>query len=148
MMYDLKASLLIGLRTRFRGVLEDSPWGTNRSGRWAYEMANTVEDMQLTRRDRTVRLSTRYERRMVNATLKSIERFGRDFSQIRGVEQDKLDPRLVDSNMKTRKPGHYWSETHRWGPDWPIGSSTNILIQRPAEDVEKLETAPPVTQTL
>ena len=148
MMYDLKTSMLIGLRTRFGGVQEDTPWGPHVPVWWAYEMANTVEDMQLTRRDRTVRLTSRYERRMVNATLKTIERFGRDYSQIRGVKQDKLDPRVVDANMQSRKPGHYWSDAHRWGPDWPIAASTNVMIQRPAEDIEKLDAAPPVSETL
>lgn len=148
MMYDLRTSMLVGLRTRFGGVKEDSPWGPTIPVWWAYEMANTVEDMQLTRRDRTVRLTSQYERRMVNATLKTIERFGRDFSQIRGVQQEKLDPRIVDARMRTRKPLHYWSEAHRWGPDWPIAASTNLLIQRPAEETEKLDAAPPVSQPL
>lgn len=148
MMFDLRTSMLVGLRTRFRGVLEDTPWGPNVPVWWAYEMANTIEDMQLSRRDRTVRLSTQYERRMVNATLKSIERFGRDYTAIRGVQEEKLDPRMVDARMRSRKPGHYWSDTHRWGPDWPIASSTNLLIQRPSEEVEQLDNAPPVSGTL
>lgn len=146
-LYDLKTSLLVALRTRFRGVLQETPWGPQTVW-WSYEMANTVEDMQLDRRDRTVRLSTQFERRMVNATLKSIERFGRDFTAIRGVQEDKLDPRMVDARMRSRKPGHYWNDDHRWGPDWPIAASTNVLIQRPAEEVEQLDTAPPVSGTL
>jgi len=148
MMYDLRTSILIGLRTRFGGVQEDSPWGPHVPVWWAYEMANAVEDMQLTRRDRTVRLTSQYERRMVNVTLKTIERFGRDYTMIRGVQQDKLDPRVMDARMQSRKPNHYWSDAHRWGPDWPIGSSTNLLIQRPADEVEKLDAAPPVSSTL
>ncbi len=146
-LYDLRSSILVALRTRFRGVLQETPWGPQTVW-WSYEMANTVEDMQLDRRDRTVRLSTQFERRMVNATLKSIERFGRDFTAIRGVQEDKLDPRMVDARMRSRKPGHYWNDDHRWGPDWPIAAATNLLIQRPAEDVEQLDTAPPVSGTL
>jgi hypothetical protein len=148
MLYDMKTSILVGLRTRFRGVLEDTPWGPSVPVWWAYEMANTVEDMELTRRDRTVRLSSQYERRMVNASLKTIERFGRDFSQIRGIQEEKLDPRVVDARMKSRSPGHYWGDAHRWGPDWPIASSTNLFIQRPDEQEKSLDTAPPVTQPL
>jgi hypothetical protein len=149
MMYDMKLSALVGLRTRFRGVLEDSPWGPYIPVWWAYEMANTVEDMELARRERTVRLSSQYERRMVNATMKTIERFGRDYSQIRGVEEEKLDPRVVDARMQTGKPVHYWSESHRWGPDWPFSAaSTNILIQTPDDQEQSLDSAPPVTQPL
>ncbi|HMP90303.1 MAG TPA: hypothetical protein PJ991_08870 [Kiritimatiellia bacterium] len=146
MMHDLKISILVGLRTRFRGVMEDTPWGPSIPVWWAYEMANTVEDMELVRRDRTVRLSTRFERRMVNATLKTIERFGRDYSQIRGVQEEKLDPRVVDARLRSTKPGHYWSDAHRWGPDWPIGVSTNILIRRPGDEERSFDSAPPVTR--
>lgn len=146
MMYDLKLSMLVGLRTRFRGVMEDSPWGPYVPVWWAYEMANTLEDAELVRRDRTVRLSTRFERRMVNATLKTVERFGRDYSQIRGVQEEKLDPRVVDARLRSNKPGHYWSEAHRWGPDWPIGVSTSMVVRRPGEIDRAIDTAPPVTQ--
>ena len=146
MMHDLKISILVGLRTRFRGVMEDTPWGPSIPVWWAYEMANTVEDMELVRRDRTVRLSTRFERRMVNATLKTIERFGRDYSQIRGVQEEKLDPRVVDARLRSTKPGHYWSDAHRWGPDWPIGVSTNVLIRRPGDEERSFDSAPPVTR--
>jgi hypothetical protein len=146
MMFDLKTSMQIAMRTRFRGVLQESPWGPYVPVWWAYEMANTMEDMELTRRDKTVRLSARYERRMVNATLKTIERFGRDYTAIRGVKDQKLDPRVVDARLQSRKPGHYWGDDHRWGPDWPIGVSTNLLIQRPEDEQRSLDPAPPVTQ--
>lgn len=146
MAQDLKAAMQIALRTRFAGVQVDSPWGPYVPVWWAYEMANTMEDVQLSRRDLTVRLSVTYERRMVNATLKTIERFGRDFSQIRGVQEEKLDPRVVDARMETRSPLHYWSDQHRWGPDWPFGSSTNVLVRRPEDADRTLQPAPPVTQ--
>lgn len=146
MMNDLKVALQVALRTRFAGVLIESPWGPHVPVWWAYEMANTLEDVEITRRDRTIRMSSQYERRMVNATLKTIERFGRDFSQIKGVTEDKLDPRVVDARMQTRKPNHYWSEAHKWGPDWPFGSGTNIVISRPGEEDRTLDAAPPVTQ--
>ena len=50
---------------------------------------------------------------------------GRDLAQMQGSMSDKLDPREVDARMKTKKPMNYWSEPHRWGPDWPIGNPTN-----------------------
>lgn len=148
MVHDMKTALHIALRTRFAGVLIDSPWGPYVPVWWAYEMANTMEDVQIERRDRTVRMAVEYERRMVNATLKTVERFGRDYSQIKGIQDEKLDPRVVDAKLKTKKPLHYWSEDHKWGPDWPFGSSTNIMVRRP-EDVDRtLDAAPQVTQPL
>ncbi|HMO51107.1 MAG TPA: hypothetical protein PKE26_07665, partial [Kiritimatiellia bacterium] len=148
--YDLKLSAQLALRTRFRGVMEETPWNPNHIPVWwSYEMANTLEDTQLVRRDRTVRLNAEYERRMVNAFLKSMERFGRDYSQIRGTQEEKLDPRIVDARMRTRKPNHYWSEAHKWGPDWPIPASGEIVIQRPDDPSSPLlDDAPPVTQSL
>jgi len=146
MLFDLKTSILISLRTRFRGVLEDSPWGPYVPVWWAYEMANTVEDLELVKRDRTVRLSAQFQRRMVNASLKTIERFGRDYSQIRGVQEEKLDPRVVDARLQSDKPGHYWGNDHRWGPDWPIGAGTNIFVRRLESEERVIDSAPPVTQ--
>jgi hypothetical protein len=148
MLFDLKTSMQVALRTRFRGVMEETAWNPKFIPVWwSYEMANTLEDVVLTRRDRTVSLSSEYERRMVNAQMKSIERFGRDYTQIRGYKEDKLDPRVVDARMKTTKPLHYWSEAHKWGPDWPFGTGTNVLVQRASEDDLTVDSAPPTTET-
>jgi len=148
MVQDLKMALHIALRTRFAGVLIDSPWGPYVPVWWAYEMANTLEDVQIERKERTVSMSVQYERRMVNASLKTVERFGRDYSQIKGTQEDKLDPRVVDASLQTKKPLHYWSEAHKWGPDWPFGSSTNIIVRRPDDPNRALEEAPQVTKPL
>ncbi len=144
-LFDLRTSMLIGLRTRFGGVEEETAWGPHIPVWWAYEMGNTIEDMQLTKRDHTVRFQSQYDRRMVNVTLKTIERFGRDYSQIKGVQEDKLDPRVVDAAMQTRKPNHYWSEAHRWGPDWPIPAPNEVNVQRPGEGSPMLDTVPPTS---
>lgn len=148
MVHDIKTALQIALRTRFAGVLIDSPWGPYVPVWWAYEMANTLEDIQIERRDKAVRVSVQYERRMVNATLKTVERFGRDYSQIKGSLEDKLDPREVDAGLETKKPLHYWSEQHKWGPDWPFGASTNVIVRRPEDNNRTLDAAPEVTRPL
>ena len=66
-----------------------------------------------------------FERVMVNVVLKTIERMGRDMSQMRGTLEERTDPRLVDARMQSSKPLHYWSDDHQWGPDWPIPAETN-----------------------
>jgi hypothetical protein len=148
-LFDLKTSMLIALRTRLGGVMNDTAWGPHVPVWWAYEMANSIEDMALSRRDRTVKLSSQYERRMVNVTLKTVERFGRDYSQIKGVKQDKLDPRVVDAAMQTRKPLHYWSESHRWGPDWPFAAPIDYSVQKPLDEENRtLDASPPVSPSL
>lgn len=145
---DLKTSLQLIMRTRFHGVVVETAWGPHVPTWWALEMANTLDTVELERRNFTVNMSIDFERVMVNAVLKSIERFGRDYSQIRGVQEEKLDPRVVDARMQTRKPSHYWSEAHKWGPNWPFGSGTNIFIQgiEPKRDFQ--QAAPPVTEPL
>lgn len=145
---DLNTSLQLILRTRFQGVVLETAWGDHIPTWWALEMANALDTIELERRNFTVNMSIDFERVMVNAVLKSIERFGRDYSQIRGVQGEKLDPRVVDARMQTRKPSHYWSEAHKWGPNWPFGSGTNIFIQgiEPKRDLQ--QAAPPVTEPL
>jgi len=145
---DLKTGLQIALRTRFAGVEIESDWGPYIPVWWAYEMANTLDDVELTRKGLTVTMAVSYERRMVNATMKTIERFGRDYSQIKGSKDDKLDPRQVDAMLQTTSPLHYWSEEHRWGPDWPFSSGTNIFVRRPDDTESSLDEAPPVSQPL
>lgn len=158
MMEDLRLSSLIALRTQFLGVKIENPWPPAHPEEreswkdegyvpvwWAYEMASTLEMAEVTRRELTVTMTAEYGRRMVNAVLKAVERFGRDYSQLKGQMEEKLDPRVVDARMQTHSPGHYWTTTHRWGPDWPFGASTNLIIQRPEENQEP---APAITETL
>ncbi|MCB1068738.1 MAG: hypothetical protein KDL31_00185 [Kiritimatiellae bacterium] len=145
-LYDFRTAAILALRSRFRGVVEDTPWGRQVPVWWANEMAGTLEQVSLTREDNVVSLKLSYQRTMVNATLKSIERFGRDYTRTRGVNEEKLDPRYVDAQyLKSRSPNHYWSTRHKWGPDWPFGAPTNALEQQLEVPQEQL---PPVTQPL
>ncbi len=148
-LYDTKLSAEIALRTRFAGAVQETAWNPQHIPVWwSYEMANSINGTELVRRERTVTLTSRYQRRMVNAVLKTMERFGRDFSAIKGIQEDKLDPRVVDARMRTTKPNHYWSEAHRWGPDWPIPASRDVDVQRPDSPAELIDAPPPVTGTL
>ena len=117
---DLKRVAEIALKTKFDGAEREVEWGTYAGLWWAAEMAETSRSMTIAREENLVRLSTEYERVMVNAMLKSLERFGRDWRRKRLVQEEQRDPRDVDREMATQKPVHYWSEEHRWGPNWPI----------------------------
>jgi len=83
-------------------------------------MVQTSERAKIEQEESIVRAHTEFERIMVNVVLKAIERLGRDLAQMRGSLDEKLDPRIVDAQLQSRKPLHYWSEPHRWGPNWPI----------------------------
>lgn len=124
-LYDMMLAGRMALQSRFGGVELDTTWGKHIPVWWAHEMVNTLQQTSVEKEQNIVRLKSKFHRPMVNATLKSIERMGRDLSQMQGSLEEKLDPRLVDARMKTTKPQNYWSEEHKWGPNWPIGDASN-----------------------
>jgi hypothetical protein len=146
--YDMKVAGQIALQSRFGGVEVEREWGKQVPTWWSYEMFNTMQRMTMEKEQNIVRMKVTFERVMVNATLKSVERMGRDLAQMQGSLEEKLDPRLVDERMKSQRPDHYWNNDHRWGPNWPIPEpSTNGLtsaIGSPAEPVQ----SPPSVQPL
>lgn len=117
---DLKLAATIGLRTRFDGVVHKTAWGNHVSTWWAFQMAQTLDEAALQMRQTTISMNTKIQRPMVNASLKTVERFGRDMAVMRMIRDERLDPRLADERMKSGKPLNYWSEQHKWGPDWPV----------------------------
>lgn len=147
MVYDMKLAAQLALQGRFQGVVLQQQWGPHIPVWWAHEMANNLQRMTLEKQQNLVRLRLDFERVMVNATLKSIERMGRDLMQMRGSLDEKLDPRLVDVRLRSDKPLHYWSDPHRWGPDWPIAAPTNTTPS-PTEDTTAPNAVPPVSSAL
>lgn len=144
MIYDMKLATQLALQGRFQGLTLDEAWGPHVPVWWAHEMVNNMQRLSLEKQQNLVRMRLDFDRPMVNATLKSIERMGRDLMQMRGSLDEKLDPRLVDARLRSDKPLHYWSDSHRWGPDWPIAApSTNA--QTSADTPDTLTEAPPVS---
>ena len=134
---DLKMASQMALRTKWEGVPRKNEWGGEVKDWWAHEMVKTMEEVTLEKEYSLVRMRAKYERVMVNAILKSIERMSRDLAAMRSIEDDRLDPRLADARIRTRHPLHYWSEEHEWGPDWPIPlPQTNDIPLRPLEQPE------------
>jgi len=130
---DLKRSADITLKAKFKGMVQETDWGPMVNPWWAYEMAKTSEQITMEREENIIRMKVEYQRVMVNALLKAMERFGRDWTQMRMRMEDHMDPRLVDAAMATSKPLHYWTEEHRWGPDWPIAPTEEELEERKKE---------------
>lgn len=120
MVYDMKIAAQLALQGRMGGIALQTEWGPQIPVWWAHEMVHNLQRATLEKEVNLVRLRMNFERVMVNATLKSIERMGRDLAQMRGSLDEKLDPRLVDARLRSEKPLHYWSDAHKWGPDWPI----------------------------
>ena len=117
---DLRTAAEVALRTKWKGIKRQTPWGPVVDPWWAFEMAETFHNLVFERERNVIRVRAEYDRVMVNVVLKVVERAGRDLAHIRGVQEERLDPRVVDARLQTRKPLHYWSEEHRWGPNWPI----------------------------
>ena len=117
---DMKTAAEAILQTKFGGVVKERSWGPYIESWWAREMVLTSESALLRQEENIVRLNTTYGRVMNNALIKSFERLGRDLRQITGSLEQGKDPRLVDAEMISHKGSHYWSEDHRWGPNWPI----------------------------
>ncbi|MBU1693572.1 MAG: hypothetical protein KJ726_06210 [Verrucomicrobia bacterium] len=124
---DMKTASEVALRTKWQGVPKKNEWGQDVYDWWAVEMVNTMEKATLEQEFSIIRMGADFGRVMVNAILKSIERMSRDLAAMQGIEDDRLDPRLVDARLKTSSPLHYWSEQHQWGPNWPIPATVSNL---------------------
>lgn len=139
---DLKRMAELTLKTQFHGIERDTEWGPHIDPWWAYEMAQTSLRAEIEREENIVRMSTEFDRAMVNAILKTMERFGRDWRRMRLVQEEQVDPREVDRLMASPKPLHYWSEEHRWGPNWPIAPTPEELAAEEGEaEVQQAESA-------
>lgn len=125
LLYDMQIAAQLTLQSRLGGYVQQTEWGARVPVWWAHEMAKTLQTATFEKSQNIVKMRVSFERVMVNATLKTIERLGRDFAQMRGSLDERLDPRLVDQRLKSNKPLHYWSDAHRWGPDWPIADPNN-----------------------
>lgn len=127
---DLKAMAEMALKAKFKGVVQQKNWGPHIDPWWAYEMVNTSEKISIEKEENILRIHSDFDRVMVNVVMKVLERMGRDLTQTRMTLEQGLDPRIVDRKMATRKPGHYWTEAHRWGPNWPIPPTDEEIAER------------------
>lgn len=118
--YDMKTAAELALKTQWNGVVQHREWGDVIDPWWAYEMVQTLEKSTLQKEKNIISLKSDFGRVMVNAVLKGVERMSRDLAAMRGTMEKGLDPRVVDAQLRSSKPLHYWSEPHEWGPNWPI----------------------------
>jgi len=149
---DIQYASTILLRAQFGGAPIDTDWSPNFiPSWWAYEMANTLEDIRLARQGPTVSMSVEYERVMVNVTLKTLERFGQDYSGRQRIRQDKTVPPELQNERRTAKFFKVrYDDFHQWGPDWPIGGSGKVVIQdtNQVEDAADAVQLPQLDQTV
>jgi len=155
---DMKTIGEIALKTKWKAVPQETPWGTVVDTWWAYEMVKNSEQVTFEKQFNILRIKSEFDRVMVNVVIKSIERMGRDLAQMKGSLDERLDPRLVDARLFAAKPQHYWSDSHRWGPEWPfrgqlsnevtVAESTEPAAPAAAPAVPAGPEAAPATQSL
>ena len=138
MFTDIFDSVQVAMETRFGGSITETAWSDGHVETWwAYEIANTIENMAIKRNDRTVSMAADYDRQMVNAMMKVVERFGRDYSAIRGVQDEKINPQEVQDFMQGNPFTPRWTEQHEWGPDWPFPPTSKD--ETPASEDESVQ---------
>ena len=149
---DMKIASEVALKTKWQGIERPNPYfgcegKTIIDPWWAYEMVNTSEKADLDRFHNIIKLKSEFGQVMCNAVLKSAERMSRDMFQIIGSLEQKKDPRQVDTELRSEKPTHYWSNPHRWGPYWPLGSGDQEAEYKPTNQAPlEPETSPESVQ--
>lgn len=124
---DLKTATELALQVKWDGVKTPDQWRAEPAVQcwWAYEIVQNSKASTFEREASIIRLSSTYGRVMNNAVLKIIERFGRDVRQMQLASRSKTEQIDDEANR-------YWSLTHHWGPDWPVGSDGMIVASAPA----------------
>ncbi|HNR93012.1 MAG TPA: hypothetical protein PKM67_05565 [Kiritimatiellia bacterium] len=133
---DLKTAAELALQVKWNGVKTPDRWRAEPTVQcwWAYEIVQNSKASTFEREAGIIRLSSSYGRVMNNAVLKIIERFGRDARQMQLAYAPQTEP--VGDDEKA-----YWSLTHHWGPDWPVGSDGMIVAGAPATEPAPAEPA-------
>lgn len=131
MFQDAVDSAETALRTQFGGEIVETAWNSDRPEVWwAYELAETLDKINLSQSESTIRLDASYEREVVNAIMKILERFGRDYTAILGVQDQKVLPEEVRDFMSDGNVNPRWTPSHATGPDWPFGPTS---LKNPAQ---------------
>ncbi len=143
---DMKTMAEVLLQTRWGGMAQQTEWGPQTLW-WAEEMVQTLKKSTMEKQQSLVRVKADFGRIMVNAVLKSLERMGRDLAMIRGSIENRQDPRLVVSRIKSGRPSDYWSGPHEWGPDWPIPADPTNKNQQATTITDETAGAPATAPT-
>lgn len=143
---DLRKIAQVSLLTQWHAIEEPNPWSSGKTiidTWWSFELRKNLENSTIKKEYNIVRLRSDFDRKMVNISLKMVERATRDLAAMRGTMDEKLDPRLVDDQLFSKKPQHYWSDTHKYGADWPFAGAEAEQAEPVAPAEEAAEPAQP-----
>jgi hypothetical protein len=136
---DMRRLAEATLRARCAGEARGVNWGTQAGVWWAAEMTQVMERLRFERDQNIIRIDFSYDRVMMNALMKTIERFGRDWSRMQARKAVPESAGVAALVASAREVPGYWSEGHRWGPDWPIAPSAGETAETDrAREITKL----------
>jgi hypothetical protein len=112
----------ITFHDKFSGYIKEMSWGQMNDVWWAVEYSQLISSLQLVQDQVLVVVRSEYDRAKNNAILKTVERAGRDLAMQKSFLLAGDLPWEFAYRYKDNPSGGYWSQEHRWGPEWPLGS--------------------------
>lgn len=118
---DMRSLASITFHDKLGGYIKQMSWGPMNDTWWAVEYTQLLDSLQLLQDQVLVIARTEYDRAKNNAILKTVERAGRDLAMQKSFTLSGDLPWEFAYRAKDNPSGGYWSQEHRWGPEWPLG---------------------------
>ena len=120
-MKDMVALARATFHDKYSGYIKQMPWGPMNDTWWSVEYVKLMDSLRVIQDQVLVVVQVEYDRAKNNAILKTIERAGRDMAMQKAFSLSGDLPWEFAYRMKDNPSGGYWSDPHRWGPEWPLG---------------------------
>ena len=120
-MKDMVALARATFHDKYSGYIKQMPWGLMNDTWWSVEYVKLMDSMRVVQDQVLVVVQVEYDRSKNNAILKTIERAGRDMAMQKAFSLSGDLPWEFAYRLKDNPSGGYWSDPHRWGPEWPLG---------------------------
>ena len=120
-MKDMVALARATFHDKYSGYIKQMPWGPMNDTWWSVEYVKLMDSLRVVQDQVLVVVQVEYDRAKNNAILKTIERAGRDMAMQKAFSLSGDLPWDFAYRMKDNPSGGYWSDPHRWGPEWPLG---------------------------
>ena len=118
---DMRKLARIAFHDKFSGYIKEMPWGKMNDTWWSVEYVALIDALKILQDQVLVVAQSEYDRYKNNAILKTVERAGRDLAMQKSFLLSGDLPWEFAYRDKENPSGGYWSQEHRWGPEWPLG---------------------------
>ena len=120
-MKDMVALARATFHDKYGGYIKQMPFGLMNDTWWSVEYVALMDSLRVVQDQVLVVVQVEYDRAKNNAILKTIERAGRDMAMQKAFTLSGELPWEFAYRLKNNPSGGYWSDPHRWGPEWPLG---------------------------